>query len=167
MTRRTSIICFHGLLCAIAAPALIASLSDATPQPAGASTPPATIVLTGTVRDFKERTQPGGHPDFEVGSTAAHGNFAHMVETTLGPDRKPVYKGNALRVASHWRDSANRNICWCLYDPSKGDKAGTTNMVGPGAVKSKESFYSWYNDVLNYNVSQPLSLTLTRRTPLS
>jgi fibro-slime domain-containing protein len=35
-------------------------------------------------------------------------------------------------------------------------------MVGPGAVKSKDSFYSWYNDDLNYNVSQPLSLTLTR-----
>jgi fibro-slime domain-containing protein len=154
---------FFALVGAIAAPALVASLSVAKPKPAGASSPPPTIVLTGTVRDFRERTKPGGHPDFEVGSTATHGNFAHMVETTLGPDRKPVYKGNALRVASHWRDSANRNICWCLYDPSHGDKAGTTNMVGPGAVKSAASFASWYNDDLNYNVSQPLSLTLVRQ----
>lgn len=162
MSRFRSTVLFHSLIAALAAPALVASLSDAEPKTTGASTPPPTIVLTGTVRDFQERGVPGGHPDFQVGSSATHGNFVHMVETTLGPDRKPVYKGNARRVASHWRDSANRNICWCLYDPSKGDTVGTTNMVGPGAVKSKDSFYSWYNDDLNYNVSQPLSLTLVR-----
>ena len=64
MSQTCSRILFLAALGAIAAPALIASLSDARPKTTGASAPPPTIVLTGTVRDFKERTKAGGHPDF-------------------------------------------------------------------------------------------------------
>jgi fibro-slime domain-containing protein len=162
MTRRTSIICFHGLLCAIAAPALIASLSDATPQPAGASTPPATIVLTGTVRDFKERTRPGGHPDFEVAPQGGFGHYSNNLQPTLDANRKPVFKGGGFKVNAQWRDKAGRSISWNLFDPSKGDYAGSKGVTSSGGIQSAASFSSWYNDDLNYNVSQPLSLTLTR-----
>jgi len=45
-------------------------------------------ILYGVVRDFKMGNQPGGHPDFE---TAPVGVETGIVETTLGPDGKPVY----------------------------------------------------------------------------
>jgi fibro-slime domain-containing protein len=44
--------------------------------------------LFGVVRDFKMGNQPGGHPDFE---TMPSGLDTGIVETTLGPGRKPVY----------------------------------------------------------------------------
>ena len=49
--------------------------------------PPAEVVLTGTVRDFKAFHESGGHPDFErVG-----GSETGIVQSTLGSDDKPVY----------------------------------------------------------------------------
>lgn len=44
--------------------------------------------LFGVVRDFKMRTTPGGHPDFEAANT---GDDRGIVTTTLGTDGKPVY----------------------------------------------------------------------------
>jgi fibro-slime domain-containing protein len=57
----------------------------------GGSTAPPTVcsgILYGVVRDFKMGNQPGGHPDFE---TAPVGIETGIVDTTLGPDGKPVY----------------------------------------------------------------------------
>jgi len=44
--------------------------------------------LTGTVRDFKAYDGGNGHPDFE---TFGGDGLDGIVETTLGPDHKPVY----------------------------------------------------------------------------
>lgn len=52
-----------------------------------ANTPPSSITLTGTIRDFKAKNQSGGHPDFE-GAMATEKN---IVTTELGADQKPVY----------------------------------------------------------------------------
>ena len=48
--------------------------------------------LFGVVRDFKMGNQTGGHPDFETAPTALE---TGIVETTLGPDGKPVYAQHA------------------------------------------------------------------------
>lgn len=52
-----------------------------------ANTPPSSITLTGTIRDFKAKEQLGGHPDFQK----AIGTEKNLVTTTLGADKKPVY----------------------------------------------------------------------------
>jgi len=49
---------------------------------APAQAPPASLELTGTIRDFSYT-----HPDFEDGT----GDDRGMVEQTLGSDKKPVY----------------------------------------------------------------------------
>ena len=52
-----------------------------------ANTPPSSITLTGTIRDFKAKNQTGGHPDFQY----AIGDDRGIVTTQLGADQKPVY----------------------------------------------------------------------------
>ena len=47
-------------------------------------------VLTGVVRDFKGRAEPGGHPDFE-GPLYGNDVTLHLVAAALGADQKPVY----------------------------------------------------------------------------
>jgi choice-of-anchor C domain-containing protein len=49
--------------------------------------PPATITLTGRIRDFKAWHEVGGHPDFE----RYLGFDPGIVASTLGADGKPVY----------------------------------------------------------------------------
>lgn len=51
-----------------------------------------TISLTGTIRDFRRGDRAGGHPDFESVPIMADPG---IVQSTLGPDGKPVYAGLA------------------------------------------------------------------------
>ena len=79
---------------------------------AGSVAQAATITLTGTIRDFKGRDEPGGHPDFEHVIALDPG----IVESTLGPDGKPVYAGmtpttNSGAAFDQWyRDVAGVNL---------------------------------------------------------
>jgi fibro-slime domain-containing protein len=52
-----------------------------------ANTPPSSITLTGTIRDFKAKQQSGGHPDFQ----RAIATEKNIVTAQLGADQKPVY----------------------------------------------------------------------------
>ena len=45
--------------------------------------PPDSIELTGTVRDFKERTESDGHPDFEVTPSKGLVNTAKTFQHNL------------------------------------------------------------------------------------
>lgn len=55
---------------------------------------PATITLTGLVRDFRAHGTAGGHFDFQNGAQCcAHDQG--IVQSTLGGDHKPVYAGSA------------------------------------------------------------------------
>jgi fibro-slime domain-containing protein len=47
-------------------------------------------ILLGVVRDFKGRSQPGGHPDFE-GPLYGNDVTTGLIATTIGVDLKPVY----------------------------------------------------------------------------
>lgn len=68
------------LLTCLAATALLAPVTPAARA--------ASITLTGTVRDFKDGTQAGGHPDFETYLGTDYG----IVQPTLGADGKPVHE---------------------------------------------------------------------------
>lgn len=75
-----------------------------------------TLMLTGTVRDFKAAGETGGHPDFESASSAL---VTGIVESTLGLDRTPVYAhgdssfgsiANASSFASWYHDVPGVNL---------------------------------------------------------
>ncbi|MBX9736036.1 MAG: hypothetical protein K2X32_03850, partial [Phycisphaerales bacterium] len=44
---------------------------------------PATMILEGTARDFRERTETGGHSDFERQPTRGFGHYVQMVADDL------------------------------------------------------------------------------------
>jgi fibro-slime domain-containing protein len=155
----------RALLFAAAAPVALAAFAATSPSGASADDEPTTeIVLTGVVRDFRERTKPGGHPDFEVTPSAGFAQYCDNIAPSLGEGKKPVFKGGGFKVSSQWRDASGRNICWRLYDPARGDRIGSRTGVSTGGIASAASFATWFNDDLNLNASAPLSLTLTRQS---
>ena len=72
--------------------------------------PPATLELTGVIRDFKERTVQGGHPDFERQPDGGFGHYCGNVDAQLGEDGKPVYTGEGYYVRRQWKDSQGRHM---------------------------------------------------------
>lgn len=137
--------------------------------PAWASDPhshlPNTLVLTGTVRDFKERTVSGGHPDFERKPTSDFGHYMGMVADTLDKDGKPVLASKGYKVTKVYKDSAGRHrISNKDYIASRqGDSNGTLAATEGGAATTAEAFAQWFRDVDGINVSKPLSITLNRQ----
>ena len=125
--------------------------------------PPASIELTGIVRDFTERTAEGGHPDFERKPDHGFGHYIGNIAATLGDDGKPVFTGGGHEVIDQWTDAQGRPICKLLYDSSLGDQTGDLNATDSGGIESAESFALWYRDVPGVNVSAPLSITLDRQ----
>jgi fibro-slime domain len=155
LRNRLAILTLAGL--ATTAPAALAA-----DQPDPAS--PDSISLTGTVRDFRERSVSGGHPDFERQPTAGFGHYVGMVEDQLGADGKPVFKSTGYKLSSNWRDSQGRNVV-----PSKsyiesrpGDKNGSTSASQGGSNSGESAFQTWYRDQAGVNASAALSITLNR-----
>lgn len=147
--------------------ATAATLSgDAFPQSAPSNNQPATVTLTGVVRDFKEKTATGGHPDFEVIPAHGYGHYSGAINPVLSADKQPVFAGGGFKVKTEWRNSAGKNICWRLYNPSLGDMIGAKDgtYVDNGGIASATSFSKWFSDDMAFNVSAPLTMTLTRQS---
>ncbi len=72
---------------------LVITSSFAAPQDNGNGN--SSIFLTGLVRDFDPL-----FPDFGNQPADGLGQYTGIIETTLGTDRKPVYKGTAYQVLS-------------------------------------------------------------------
>ena len=126
--------------------------------------PPQTIQLTGTVRDFHERTaNPAyplrAHPDFEVQPDAGFGHYCGNVGLQLDDHGKPSFTGDGWKVSSQARDDQNRPICWSLVDPALGDQAESRGVSDRGGIKNRRTFKRWYRDKPRWNVSQTLDLT--------
>ena len=69
-----------------------------------AQSPPDTIFLTGTVRDFKE-----AHPDFDIDAAVESGHRASLAELSLGGDYRPVHDpATGFKVASFSRVVSRR-----------------------------------------------------------
>ncbi len=125
--------------------------------------PPDTLELSGVVRDFIERTKNGGHPDFEAVPAGGYGHYMGNISSMLDEERKPVFVGGGHKVLSQWRNSAGQAILPALYDHSMGDTAGSlSSTVDKGGITSAESFAQWYRDVPGLNLSQPITVTLTK-----
>jgi fibro-slime domain-containing protein len=129
----------------------------------GSSTPPSTIYLTGVVRDFREYTVQGGHPDFERTPAGGFAMYVNNVAVNLGADTKPVFTGGGRKVGTQWKDSSGRQICPCLYNSLMHDTAGAySGGVDTGGVQSADTFNQWFRDVPGINMSAPLTLTFKR-----
>ncbi|MBL8744800.1 MAG: fibro-slime domain-containing protein [Phycisphaerae bacterium] len=125
---------------------------------------PATITLTGVVRDFKERSVSGGHTDFEAVPAGGYGHYMNNVQSTLDSDKKPVFIGGGKKVSSQWRTSSGVNIHPSLYSAALGDRVGAyTGNADKGGIASAASFAQWYRDVPGVNMSKDLSITLVRQ----
>ncbi|MGP1346452.1 MAG: fibro-slime domain-containing protein [Phycisphaerales bacterium] len=125
---------------------------------------PPQIVLTGVVRDFKERSVEGGHPDFEKQPNGGFGHYTHNVSPQLAPDGKPVYVGNGNKVGQQFKDSANRPIAWTLYNPELGDIAGSFASTNrDGGIQSSDTFDQWFRNTPGVNLSKALDITLVRQ----
>ena len=135
----------------------------AAPMPNPDEDPPEEIVLTGVIRDFQERTATGGHPDFERQPSLGFGMYCGNIDEELDNEGKPVFTGEGWKLRKQWRDSSGRNICWRLFDSSRGDTRGRKDGDDPGAIESPDSFRLWYRDDPRYNSSKLLDLTLDRQ----
>jgi fibro-slime domain-containing protein len=141
-----------------AAGAMVALYS--IPAPAHAGDSPDSIEVVGTVRDFKERTEPDGHPDFEKRPDHGFARYVANISPVLGDDRKPSFTGGGYKIASQWYDAEHRPICRLLYDPELGDTPGSYAQQDNGGITSAESFDLWYRDEMGVNLSKPLAITL-------
>lgn len=126
---------------------------------------PETIKLTGKIRDFQERSEEGGHSDFERRPGGGFGHYYNMVEDELDEDGKPAFRSYGYKKGADWRDAAGRPIMppreYIDSDPddAEGYMAGSTG----DAVTSSDSLWSWFRDVPGLNVSKPLDVTLHRQ----
>ena len=127
--------------------------------------PADTLVLTGTVRDFRERTVDGGHPDFEHRPEQGYRLYTGNVETFLGDDGKPVFSGKGVGLRKSWADVRGRKVCRCMARryPRAGDQAGKVAEPGTGGIQSAKSFELWFHDQPGINMAAPLAITMFRR----
>jgi len=126
---------------------------------------PDTIELRGTVRDFQERSEDGGHTDFERKPGAGFGHFFNMVEDELDDDGKPIFRSYGFKKSQDWRDANGRPIMppRAYMASFEGDTEGSMSGTAGDAVTSADSFSSWFRDVPGLNVSKQLNLTLVRQ----
>ena len=89
-----------------------------------------TMELTGVVRDFKRGDQDGGHPDFETAHMSGRGGYGHVTGMVT------------MGLSDDHKP---------VYAPERPD--GDT-------IYSAQTFDQWYRDVMDVNLSMPLTLTL-------
>jgi fibro-slime domain-containing protein len=152
------------LLAALSVGALMATPEEAHARP-DFSGLPTTIRLTGVVRDFKERSVSGGHPDFELNPTRGFAHYMRLVQDTLDADGKPVFRSTGQKVTTNWTDSQGRNrIGPREYISARtGDRNGALETNAGGALTNSDRLAQWFRDVPGVNMSAPLSLTLVRQ----
>jgi fibro-slime domain-containing protein len=126
---------------------------------------PMSLELTGTVRDFRERTAQGGHPDFERNGVSgfSFGNHRDIAADELDADKKPAFRSNGRHAGTDARDNRGRSR---ISRPYINGRSGDTN-ASPGnsvqSVASAESFQQWFRDVPGVNLSKQVPITLRRQ----
>jgi len=161
---RSGFLTAAGALVALTGTALLMTPGEAVAGDAQYVSLPNTITLTGVVRDFRERTAPNGHPDFERRPSSGFGHYMGNVAMELDDDHKPVFTGEGRKVGRQWADSSGRPLHPSLYDGSLGDSAGTWGSYDSGGIESEQSFAQWFRDVPGVNMSKSLDLKLVRQS---
>jgi fibro-slime domain-containing protein len=159
--RTTRVALVAGLAC-------VALAADASAQVAADqySNLPPTVVLTGVCRDFRWRTETGGHPDFEYVPTSGYGHYVGIVADELDSDGKPVFRSQGYRVATEASDRNYRNIMTVTkpYIQSRtGDHPGSASSTTGGAVSTAANLAQWFRDVPGVNMSTSVPVTLVRQ----
>ncbi len=126
---------------------------------------PTQIKLAGVARDFRERSENGGHPDFERRPSGGFGHYAYMVADELDDEGKPVFASTGTKVTRQYKDrSGNQIMPPRPHVASRsGDQPGRTSTSSIGASTTAEAFAQWFRDVPTMNLSMPLELTLERQ----
>ncbi|MDX2118196.1 MAG: fibro-slime domain-containing protein [Planctomycetota bacterium] len=162
-----------GLL-TLAGVATLAAAAGSQTQTAGSSSQagsndafanlPSTMTLTGVIRDVKERTVTGGHPDFERQPTAGFGHYVGMVADNLDADGKPAFASTGYKVSGQSTDAKGvaRVPNKSYVAAATGDKNGSFSSSAGGALTTADNFSKWFRDVPGLNVSKPLSIELVR-----
>lgn len=160
MSNRMKRTCAGGLVAAVG----IAMLSPAALAQGDGQ--PSTLVLKGTIRDFKSRAETGGHSDFEWQpknslNKGSYGQYLEIVGDELDADGKPVFRSKGRRLTAQWTDAQGNNIIApkSYISARQGDHNGSMESVGY-AVESAEKFAQWFRDVPGLNVSKALAITL-------
>lgn len=125
---------------------------------------PRSITLTGTVRDFKARSETGGHTDFQRQPTRGFAHYMGLAADELDEDGKPAFASTGYKVTTQYRDAAGRNIIRprSYLATKTGDRAGALETTLGGALSSGEAFAQWFRDVPGVNVSAPLEISFSR-----
>jgi len=152
-------------LALIGAAGLAASVAPATPASDPFGNLPSSIQLTGVVRDFRERSATGGHPDMELNPSGGFAHHVGIVQDALGTDGKPVWRGTGNKVNTQYADSAGRpRIPNKSYISARsGDRQGAVATSAGGQATNAERFDQWYRDTAGVNVSRTLPLNLVRQ----
>jgi fibro-slime domain-containing protein len=125
---------------------------------------PAQIELIGIVRDFRERSVDGGHPDFERRPDGGFGHYVGYVADELDENDKPVYVGGAKKIKAQAKDANGNAIHPSLADTSRGDtEASYASGEWTAGIESAASYAQWFRDVPGVNMSGPLAITLVRQ----
>lgn len=126
---------------------------------------PSSVQLTGVVRDFKEKSVAGGHPDFERQPTSGFAMYSNTVQNTMDVDNKPVFRSTGNKVTTDFKDSSGR----AMISPREyiqvrpGDVAGVVATTAGGALTNAANHAQWFRDVPAMNISKQLSLNLVRQ----
>ncbi len=153
--------------------AAIAGLAvNATPKAAVAAEPdpyaalPSSLTLVGTVRDFKARTETGGHTDFEWAPSAGYAHYMKQVSDSLDSEGIPQFNSVGYKVSSEWKDRSGRNIInpKSYLSVKAGDVNGSLSTSTGGSLHTSADFAKWFRDVPGMNVSLPIPITLQRQS---
>jgi len=136
---------------------------------------PATLTLTGVVRDFKWGgadarnrgvNESGGHADLEQQPGAGYGHYVGSVADQLDSDLKPVFAGTGFRVNTQATDASNRNrmpMSKSYINARTGDRSGSVGTSAGGSLTTSANFGQWFRDVPGVNMSKTVPITLVRQ----
>ncbi|MBY0262688.1 MAG: fibro-slime domain-containing protein [Phycisphaerales bacterium] len=136
---------------------------------------PATLTLTGVVRDFKWGgadavsrgvSETGGHADFEHQPGGGYAHYVGSVADLLDTDLKPVFAGTGFKVNTQATDASGRNrmpVTKSYISAKTGDKAGAVATSAGGSLTTAANFRQWFRDVPGVNMSKTVPITLVRQ----
>lgn len=145
------------------AAAALGALSPATIRADGGSANlPPSVTLNGIIRDFREATVSGGHPDFELTPAGGFGHYVDLVQDTLDQDGRPVFKSTGHKVSTEWLDAQGRNIMEPrdYVSARSGDTTGASGSSDGGALNDRDHFAQWFRDTPGVNLSANIGITL-------
>jgi len=117
---------------------------------------PDVVNLAARIRDFRGKSETGGHPDF---GTAVEEVRLGLLDEKLGADGKPQVKDLAGQVVlQRYTTLGNVGILHTLADASRGDSLGALQKAKDRALTSRASFHQWFSDTPGVN--RPLPMTI-------